>query len=73
MKDSKDSSIPVWVLLGFTFLVLVRKDHDVGMSAGVDRVLCTAHIISRVINTEILVMIKTVVDKDDTVPIFVRE
>ena len=48
MVDADNTGIPVWVGSQVVFL---RKDHDVCMSTGIERVLFSPHIVGCVVDT----------------------
>lgn len=73
MEDANDAGIPVWVTFLFVLFVLVGQNHNVGMCAGVHRVLGTSHIVRSIVDTENFVPVYAIVDKRDATSFFIRE
>ena len=60
VKDTKDTSIPVWVVAIPRFFM--RERHNIRVSPGVDRILLTPHVVCCVVNAHCLVAIHPIVD-----------
>ena len=72
MKDSEDFRIPVWMPFR-TFFIFVSQSHKIRVGPHIDRVLRTAQVVGRVINTNDVVLVHTVADECNAVSLFIGE
>ena len=69
MKDTDDPSVHERMVAGG----VRSEEHDVGMAARVNRVLIAAHVVSRVVDSDDLMLIHTAVDDVEAVVLLRRE
>ena len=60
MVYTDDASVPVRV---GTRVILLQKDHDVGMCTRIERILLSLHVIGRVVDAQHFMLINPVLDK----------
>lgn len=74
MEDVHDPSIPVGVGTGIDFgLILSTQNHEVGVVAGIEGVLCSADVVGGVIDPKNFVEVYPVVNEGNTPALLVSE
>ena len=67
MKNADNPAKPVREFLAVRDVVFMRECHEVGMSLRVERVLCASEIVCRIVHSEDLVLVNSVVYNDETI------
>lgn len=74
MKYADDLSIPIWMFVVLTVIViLMRQEHDEGVSTWVDRVLCAPNVICSIVHVQDLVEMYAIAFKAQHVMLNRRE